>query len=325
MPADCGCDGAPCRLCEACYALGKTYTACSLACLDRHQRGHGAPRRGAERAYSLLTAVNAQHPDSSVSFTEHRRELMRHLERAGSGRLAVFGAGNASDLDLPWLVQRFDQVHLVDFDAAALERAAARQPADVRDRLVLHGGVDLSGLLGELDAWGEPGAFPEPTRLGARAVAAARSLVAELGVYDVTLSACVLSQLVLPFRSAWVAPATTWSNLAAALQAIHLATLAGTTARRGVLAFDVQSSRGAPALASFDAAGQESLEALVVREVLAGNLRLSPEPRAVMAQLASPGLAKLVENPRLSSPWLWNLGETQQLVYALEFDRPQPA
>jgi hypothetical protein len=324
MPADCGCDRAPCRLCEDCYALGKTYTACSLECLDGHQKGHGALRRGAERARWLLAAVNANHPDSSLRFTSHRRELMCRLEQAGGGRLAIFGAGNASDLDLPWLAQRFDEVHLVDFDEAALERAAARQPAAVRERLVLHGGVDLSGLLGELDTWGEPGAFPAAAVLGARAVAAARGLVAELGVYDVTLSACVLSQLVLPFRSAWVAPATTWANLAAALQAVHLATLAGATARRGVLAFDVQSSRSAPALASFDAAGEESLDQLVVREIAAGTLRLSPEPRTVMAQLASPGLAKLVENPRLSSPWLWDLGETKQLVYALEFDRPTP-
>jgi hypothetical protein len=43
-----------------------------------------------------------------------------------------------------------------------------------------------------------------------------------------------------------------------------------------------------------------------------------------MAQLGAPGLSKLVASPRLSSPWLWDLGETRQLVYALEFDRPSP-
>lgn len=322
----CGCDAAPRRLCEACYAAGDTFAACSLACLDRHQQAHedSAARRGAARARWLLAAVNAKSPDSVARFTAHRARLSQLLERAAGGRLAVLGAGNACDLDLPWLVQRFSEVHLVDFDEAALERARARAPADVRARLVLRGGVDLSGLLDELDAWGEPGAFPDVATLRARAVAVARGLVAELGVFDVTLSACVLSQLVLPFRSAWVAPAATWANLGAALQAIHLATLAGTTARHGVLAFDVQSSRSAPALAAFDAGADQSLEQLVARETAAGRLRLSPEPRAIMAQLGAPGLSKLVATPRLSAPWLWDLGETRQLVYALEFERPQP-
>jgi hypothetical protein len=284
-----------------------------------------ATRRGAERARFLLTEINARHPDSAPQFTAHRAQLMRLLERAGGGRLAVFGAGNASDLDLPWLAQRFDQIQLIDVDQAALERAFSGQPAAVRERLVLRGGVDLSGLLEQLDAWAEPGAFPAPAALGAAAVAAARRLVAELGTFEVTLSACVLSQLILPFRSAWVAPADTWANLASALQGVHLATLAAATARRGVLAFDVQSSRAAPLLDTFEATGAESLQELVQREVLAGRLELRPDPGAILEQLSSPGLATLVEAPRLSAPWLWDLGRSRQLVYAIEVDRPQPA
>jgi hypothetical protein len=267
--------------------------ACSKACLDTHQLAHGALTPAAERAKLLLGRMNALYPDSSEAFAAHRQRLMELVgDGAAEQRLLVLGVGNASDLDLPLLTERFGQVHLVDLDGAALERAKARQPEAVQSRLVLHADVDLSGLLEQLDDWGD--AFPAPQQLGASAVAAARGLVAELGSFDVVLSTCVLSQLGLPFRRNWVAPASTWANLSAALHAVHLATLAGCTAGRGILAFDVQEQDGA----------------------------LSPDPEHVLAQLRSPGLAALVASPRLSEPWKWQLGSSPQTVYAIEFARP---
>ena len=47
----------------------------------------------------------------------------------------MLGAGNANDLDLEQLARRFDEVHLVDIDAAALARATGRQTPGVRARL----------------------------------------------------------------------------------------------------------------------------------------------------------------------------------------------
>ena len=151
-------------------------------------------------------------------FPAHRQRLMELVGDGGAEqRLLVLGVGNASDLDLPLLTERFGEVHLVDVDGAALQRAKSRQPAAVQACLVLHADVDLSGLLEHLDDWGD--AFPEPQLLGATAVAAARRLVADLGRFDVVLSTCLLSQLGLPFRRNWVAPASTWANLSAALNA----------------------------------------------------------------------------------------------------------
>lgn len=269
------------------------FMACSLACLERHQLEHGPLASAKERAKSLLAQMNARHPDSRDAFAPHRARLMQ-LVSAGStgGRLAVFGAGNGSDLDLPWLAERFDEVHLIDLDGAALERTRARAPASMQQRVLLHPDVDLSGLLDQLDPWGE--AFPEPRVLGAQAVASARALVQELGSYDVTLSTCVLSQLGLAFRRAWVAPVSTWANLSAALTAVHLATLAGCTTRRGVLAFDVQVSGDS----------------------------VTPDPRTLLAQLGSPGLATFVAQAELREPWSWDLGDVQQQVFAIEFRSP---
>jgi len=102
------------------------------------------------------------------------------------------------------------------------------------------------------------------------------------------------SQLGLPFRRSWIAPAATWANLTAAISAVHLATLAGCATRRGILAFDVQTQGSA----------------------------LTPDPESVLAQLRSPGLAALVAEPTLTQPWQWNLGDVEQLVYAIEFAHP---
>jgi hypothetical protein len=254
---------------------------------------HDVPAASLARAKLLVARMNAQHPDSSLAFAPHRARLMELAGAGGAGeRLLVLGAGNASDLDLPALSERFREVHLVDLDGAALVRTEARQAPHVQARIVLRPDVDLSGLLGHLDDWGD--AFPEPQVLGATAVTAARRLVAELGTFDVTLSTCVLSQLGLPFRRSWVAPTSTWANLTAALSAIHLATLAGCTARRGVLVFDVQQQEGG----------------------------LVPDPQMLLAQLRSPGLAALVASPTLTEPWKWNLGDVEQRVYAIEFVRP---
>lgn len=246
---------------------------------------------------------------------------MQLVEQAGTGgKLAVFGAGNASDLELAWLVERFDEVHLLDLDEQALARARARHTLKYPERLVLHPSVDFSGFLEHLDTWGE--AFPEPAALGAAAVEAAAKLTRRLGTFDVTLSTCVLSQLGLPFRRAWVASRSSWAHLSSAIMGVHLATLAGTTRRAGVLVCDVASSQRLPELDAFRERTGEELAAFVAQQAQRGVLSLNPDPRSLLAWLEAPGLSGLVASPRVVEPWLWDLGEVRQLVYALTFRRP---
>src|SRR6188768_93323 len=106
MPEACGCAAPPRRHCDICYADGHVFLACSGARLTEHQRSHGALTSGAERARALLAQMNARHPDSAASFAPHRQRLME-LVKAESGTLLVLGVGNASDLDLPFLCDRF--------------------------------------------------------------------------------------------------------------------------------------------------------------------------------------------------------------------------
>jgi hypothetical protein len=298
--------------------------ACSGACLARHQHAQHPEQAGLAapaRARAFATSVNGRFPDNWQRYAPHRHRLMQLVEQAGSGgKLAVFGAGNASDLELAWLVERFDEVHLLDLDEQALARARARHTLPYPDRLVLHASVDFSGFLQHLDDWGE--SFPEPAALGAAAVEAAGRLVRELGSFDVTLSTCVLSQLGLPFRRAWVASRSNWAHLSSAIMGVHLATLAGTTRRAGVLVCDVATSQRVPELDGFRERSGEELAAFVAEQAQRGALALHPDPRSLLGWLEAPGLRSMVASPRVVEPWLWDLGEVRQLVYALTFRRP---
>ena len=191
-------------------------------------------------------AMNRRAPDASDWYTPHRRRLMDELPRA-SGDLCVFGAGNCADIDLEYLANRFDEIHLVDLDGAAIERSRDRQPKALRERIQLHGDRDLSGILQHLDDWAER--FPSDTELEQESLRAAHALLQSIGrPFDVTLSTCVLSQLMLPFQETWVMNEEEWDKLSACTTAVHLATLFGATRQggSGFMAFDVVSSDHLP-------------------------------------------------------------------------------
>jgi hypothetical protein len=243
-------------------------------------------------------------------------------EPAG-GTLCVLGAGRCDDLDLPRLAHTFAAVHLVDLDGEAMERARDRQPVGVRDVIVLHGGVDLSGLLARLDEWGD--AFPDDHALHEAVFGAVHAVVDTLGgPFDVTASTCVLSQLLVPFQNTWAASDDTWGRLVAATTAVHVGVLAHNTRARGTvcLVFDVLSSENAPGLTALRDRPAEELQAAVNAGARSGAMALHPDPDSLLAQISSSGVAALEPDPRLTGPWLWDTGTALQLVYALSFRRP---
>jgi len=278
--------------------------ACSQACLDRHlAEKHGeepcARESSESRARLYLAGVNQRLAGSWQRYHEHRQHVMAltltadiaSATCAAAGDIVIFGAGNGSDLDLPRLADTFREIHLVDLDAEALERARQGLPLALRARVIPRAPVDLSGFMSHLDEWGD--CFPDDATLGRTAFAAARAIVAALGrEFDVVLSTCALSQLVVPFHRAWLLSGASWERLDAALVAVHLATLVLSTRAggRGVIAFDVPSPQ-------------------------------DPRPLALLAQLQHPGMASMVQEPRLTSPWSWDLGGAVQLVYGLTFRR----
>jgi hypothetical protein len=296
------------------------YLACSRACLDAHvAAAHpGDERRAsAERAAEYQARVNRNVAGNRAWYAAHRARLTELLGAAApGGDLCVLGAGNGSDLDLPALGDRFASIHLVDLDGEALARCRDGAPAAVRDRLVLHAGVDLSGFSDHLDAWGD--AFPSEAELARAAQPAIQGVLRAIGrTFDVVASTCVLSQLAVPYHRTWLLPAASWASLHAAVTAVHLATLVGATrpGGAGLLVFDVLSSRVAPGLRDLapEAAGD-----FAARHA-AGGGRLDPDPAGLQARLA--GMGRLVTEARLTDPWLWNIGAETQLVYGIAFSR----
>ncbi|HEX3697909.1 MAG TPA: hypothetical protein VH374_21225 [Polyangia bacterium] len=335
--ANCGCASQMRRVCDLCPGTGGTFVACSLTCLAGHlaskHGGDGGARESSEtRAHQYLAGVNRRLAGSWHRYQDHREQVMALTLAAASapvpgaasaGDIAIFGAGNGSDLDLPRIADAYREIHLVDLDSEALERARQDLPAAVRERVIPHAPVDLSGFMSRLDEWGE--SFPDDAALGRTAHASARAIMAGLGRgFDTVLSAGSLSQLIVPFQRAWIMSRLNWERLDAAIIAVHLATLVGTTrpGGRGVLAFDVLSSKDAPALSTMVGRDARELQAAIDAAVAAGKVTLRPDPTTLLKQLQFPGMASMVKEPRLTAPWLWNLGDAVQLVYGLLFRRP---
>jgi hypothetical protein len=276
-----------------------------------------------ERARRFFRDLNARFPDTRDRYVGHREHVTALVTSVRSARsICILGAGNGSDIDLAGLARTFERIDLVDLDGDALARLFDQTNADVRTKVALHGDVDLTGMIDRLDAWGDT--FPEASELARHALGAAHGLVQRIGrTFDVTLSTCVLSQLPIAFQRAWILPAAGWANLIGAIRAVHLATLAGLTrpGGTGVIVFDVLSSRDAPALDEIEKPTADALELRVGEEVARGAWSLRPDPHELAKELASPGLAALIREPRVVGPWIWDLGEARQVVYAIVFER----
>ena len=319
----CGCSRDPRRVCDLCRTAERAFLACSFGCLRSHQQAeHGSvPAETASRVRHAQHEMNRRAPDASDWYSPHRRRLMDELPRV-SGDLCVFGAGNCADIDLEYLAKRFQEIHLVDLDGAAIERSRDRQPKALRERIVLHGDRDLSGILQHLDDWAER--FPSDAELEQTSFRAAHALLQSIGrPFDVTLSTCVLSQLVLPFQETWVMTEDEWDKLSACTTAVHLATLFGATRQggSGFMAFDVLSSDHLPGLLAYrDRPGSE-LQAFVEEQVASGQVSLNPAPTELLTNLTSSGLGAALAGVRITAPWLWDIKSAQQLVYGLGFQR----
>src|SRR5437764_7439898 len=87
-------------------------------------------------------------------YASHRRQIERLIVPAEHGRerICILGAGNCNDLDLKWLAEAYAEVHLVDIDPAALDRAVKKQGVN-GDRVFFHAPVDLTGVADRARGW----------------------------------------------------------------------------------------------------------------------------------------------------------------------------
>jgi hypothetical protein len=267
---------------------------------------------------------NRSTDDRWGSFAVHRARVTALVEEAGRGRLCVLGAGNCNDLDLAALVGRFEEIHLVDLDRAALDRAWDRQTPALRARLTLHAPVDASGALADLPLWRTA---PPPPETLARlpALVAERLAAAVPSTFDVVLSAALLSQLMWTCNEALGDGHPLKERVAVALVVGHLAGVARLVrpGGAGLIVTDTVTSRWFPVADLFD---PQDPMAVVDRAVEARRAIPGTAPGFIELVLGEDeALTPLVESPEVTPPWLWQLDEEQLLVtYAARFRRRAP-
>jgi hypothetical protein len=260
------------------------------------------------RAQRAEQSGNRETRDLWERFEGHRQRVTAEIlalapggNDARGGRLALLGAGNANDLDLEALAARFDEVHLVDIDPAALSRATGRQSAAVTAKLRSHAPVDLSGLYQQLGR--RPRLPPDDAMVTAGTAEVIRQLPSEL---DVVASCCVLSQMSWALQHLASPDGMPVPALEQALLRIHLRAILRVIRPTGaaLLVSDLTSSLFYPPLAEL--APGENLRALV--EQLAA--------QRVAYTVCNPELVRLILDhdaelagtclpPTLGEPWLW--------------------
>jgi hypothetical protein len=284
----------------------------------------GAPERVPAETLRKQEAANRDTDQAADLYREHRTRLtdaLLTLPAPGGGRLCLFGAGNCHDVDLSLLAGRFAEIHLVDLDAAALERALARQSSEVRERLVLHAPIDVAGVHFALPRWRD-----RPPTLGAleRRRAAIRAAVAEKlpRDCDVAVSCCLATQLSLALTETLGPRHPALPDVRAHAMGNHLGVLAEALrpGGRGLLVTDVVSSDTYP-LEELPA--DADLGALLTELLADGNYFEGADPnRHAQLLRRDPLLSRRVTPGRFLPPWRWRLApERLCLVVALLFSR----
>jgi len=235
-------------------------------------------------------------------YAPHRRKMEELIRPRRRGeRLCVLGAGNCNDLDLTWLVEAFAEVHLVDIDPAALERAVARQGVSGHARLRLHAPFDLTAIAELMAGW--KGRRVEEAEVD-RAIEAARSGEARVaeGGFDLVLSPCVLSQLWCGARDLVGKDHPKWPALKTAIGARHVRTMTQSLGAngRGVAIVDLTSTKSVPGL---ERARPDDAAKVLEMSLGTGKYFKGLAPREMVEAFTRAG-AKVCE---VSAPWVWHL------------------
>lgn len=282
----------------------------------------------------LQTILNSQTKASWDVFGHHREKttsLIIGAAGTSAGSLAVLGAGNCNDLDLPAIASTYTDMYLFDIDEPALVAGVERQslPKEAADRV--HGRIaDLSGALDLLKAWNTMDDLTDAT--AAKAAYAIYNFdvkdvlpAASPARFDVVASTSMLTQLMRGIESA--APKTHGSKTAAIPVMVlqrnahlrHMIALlrpGGT----GLLISEFVSTLTLPAITRMvDADLDQALLDKLLREK---NFFTGCHPHSILKAFGSEELAPFVENLRIEKMWKWqqSLG-THSLVAAFAFTK----
>ncbi|MDX2022316.1 MAG: hypothetical protein SF187_18920 [Deltaproteobacteria bacterium] len=258
-------------------------------------------------------------------YAQHRaHQTNAILQQAPAGGRAIFlGAGNCNDLDLERMAERLAELHLVDIDAHALKRAAARQSEATQAKLHLHGGVELTGLLARLSDKKRP--LHTFNAIEAALQPATDDVLRQLPRdFDLAVSCCVATQLYFGLNK--VVPQTDpmLVSIRHAGLVVHLRSL-GHLVKPGapvLLVNDVLSTESYPV----DELAAEDGTALVQKlEDLCNQVTVFEAGNPIIIKRIlrrDVGLRGFLELPQVTAAWLWTgpLARTY-LVYAMRMQR----
>ncbi len=277
-----------------------------------------------KRVLQLQKQRNKKTQDDWSSYAGHRRfvtDLLTGAVDPAGKRIAILGAGNCNDIELPRLGFAYDEVHLVDLDDKALALGVEKQLPTAPDNVVLHGKVDLTGATPLLDKF-QPDT-PAATENVEKCIQQARHAApAKLGQpFDVVSSNCLLTQL---FDSAChtlgeqhpqfvdLILALRWGHLRLMLELLRPGGMA-------ILFTDVVSST---TWLGLDAVPDEQLPEMLDLAVQAGNFFTGANPFAIAEQLRSdPDLHPQVGKVQVVRPWKWQMGHRTYVVSAIAMQK----
>jgi hypothetical protein len=279
----------------------------------------------------MQARFNASTQSHWEHFAAHREKVEQLLLPDCShpaGRLCVLGAGNCNDLNLPRLIERFDEIHLVDLDASAVAGAVRRQGMESCSKFCLHAPVDLTGIAAALSSWAgrapTRGEIDQAIRLACDAPPPPLG-----GPFDVVLSPCLLSQIVGYARDTLGRSHARCSELRLAVRQRHLRLIVDllTPGGSGLIVSDMATAGSAQALAGNAAGSSPALMGVMKKLINRREAFAGLDPEALSAGLRNdPRVGPLVGDIQFINPWLWTLGpEKAFLVYALRLRRSKGA
>jgi hypothetical protein len=236
-------------------------------------------------------------------YARHRAEIEKLIVPEGrGGRICVLGAGNCNDLDLRWLCEAYAEVRLVDIDRAAVEQGVEGQ--GVLGRVVIEGGVDLTGIADVVKAWRGREVTEAEVLRAIENVNGPSSMVR--GGFDVMVSPCVLSQLLMGVRDVLGAGHPSWPALKGAIVRRHLRTVVEMTrpGGRGVLVVDLSSTAAIPGLDRAEEREWGDLMRVAVRD---GKSFAGLEP-GILRGVFERETGSEIRDVGVSVPWVWHLG-----------------
>lgn len=242
-------------------------------------------------------------PDRWRDSAIHRAKVMKHIlesEIPERSSICVLGAGQANDLNLKTLLQRFSSVTLVDLEGATLIQAANRQNVVEDPRLRLVRNIDVTGL--DLASRFKPGDSDAQPFIDT----ANSYRLKDIGEpFDMVVSTCLLSQLVLAVVETLSPEHKSFVELVKAIRTQHFETMNGLLkpGGTGLLITDFVASDSLPALHE---TSDENLSQLLSDAIHNQNYFHGMNPVVLFQLICQPPLADQLHSQKILQPWRWN-------------------